>query len=286
MASMHLERTHKWMDRAHFSAVSQVPLGTPGELWDSNPNHYEGRAQLEARLHVLGRKWTRRGMAYQLASSLLDDLLVAAGGVEGAILRFRAACEETRTWIAQNGLQPTPSVPTGVVDLSTAAAWYTFAELLIWLRTVEERLERSGYRKNYDKQGILPALRPKRLKKRVALALERYRADPAINSTRYLSNFTLHAALIANPSSGAILRPDGSLHLPMPDPPTSRVAHRHSFTWNQNRDGIDAAEEMWQAVQVLIDDVLDAFERATPKRLRREPDQLSPVTDSLGNYLQ
>jgi hypothetical protein len=253
------------MRRAHFPAHSGAALGFAGELWDPNPGHYQGAAELEARLHSLGRKATRREIAWQLAGHLLDDLLVAAGGVENSIMRFRNEVDQMRAFIAEHNLRAKPGIPTGVSGMMEA--WYAFADLLVWLRTVEERIERRGNGGN-DKQGLLPALKPMRLKKRVEQLFSRYRTAEAVQSVRKLSNFTLHSSLVRHPWSGARLRPDGTLHLPAPDPPADAVAHWYLFTWQQNRDGIELAEAMWEAVQLLIDGILDAFEQATPKRLR------------------
>ena len=56
--------------------------------------------------------------------------------------------------------------------------------------------------------------------------------------------------------------------LPIPDSPAHPINHWYLFTWNDGRDGIAFAEEVWNSIQVFIDDLLNAFEKAVPKRLR------------------
>jgi hypothetical protein len=263
---MSLPKTAGWFHRANSPQRSRVPLGFAGEFWEPDPSHYQGAAELKARFRPLGYKKTKRQLAHELAQFLLNDLLVAAGGVEISTIRFRNAVDRARAFIVKHNVQARPGVRTGVADISTMEAWYAFADLLVWLRAVEERVERRG-KGAKDNQGLLPALKPKRLRKRVELAFASYRANPAIHSARQLSNFTLHGSLVQHPPSGAALRPDGTLHLPVPDPPTADVAHWLLLTWQLDRDGIGLAEAMWEAVQTLIDRILDAFERAKPKRV-------------------
>lgn len=60
----------------------------------------------------------------------------------------------------------------------------------------------------------------------------------------------------------------GDVRLPVPDTPTSSVHHWDQLMWTHDRDGFAFAEEVWEAVERLVDEVLDAFERAIPKRFR------------------
>jgi hypothetical protein len=142
--------------------------------------------------------------------------------------------------------------------------------VITWARAVEERLDRrppsrhSGKMRN---QGLVPALKPLRLKKRVELLVKQLRAGP-VGECRLLANFTLHDALVRNPFAGAQLTADGAMTLPIPDPPAHPINHWYLFTWNDGRDGIAFAEEVWKSIQVFIDDLLNAFEKAVPKRLR------------------
>jgi hypothetical protein len=79
----------------------------------------------------------------------------------------------------------------------------------------------------------------------------------------------LHTALVAHPFSGVQIDSDGSIMLPIPDAPSRSVSHWYLLTWNQKRDGLALAEEIWQTVQNFVDELIQAFEKSVPKRLRR-----------------
>jgi hypothetical protein len=86
-----LERLTGWYKRIVFPPAASAKLGFGAEYWDPDPTHYEGWKQLRDRLTALGRTPTKRDLAYDLVSHLLDDVIVAAGGVEHAIMRLPAA---------------------------------------------------------------------------------------------------------------------------------------------------------------------------------------------------
>ena len=149
-------------------------------------------------------------------------------------------------------------------------AWYEFANLLIWTRTLGERLDRPARRqKKFRNQGLLPALKPRRLAKRVDVLV----GQLPLGEVRWLANFVLHQALVRHPYWGAEVDATGTVRLPIPDASSGPVAHWHVLTWAQHRDGIAYADELWRAVEDFIDGLLTAFESAVPKRLRRtEPE--------------
>lgn len=258
----------EWFRRSSFSSASKIRLGAPAELWDSDPTHYEGWSELRDRLVALGRKPTRRMLAYYLSDHLLDDVLVAAGGVENAIGQLRSAIAELERWVAEQGIRATPGIPYGLGHDASTAAWYAFADVISWARALEERLDRRPVdKKKFPRQGLLPAIKPKRLKKRVTALVESLRRGP-VGETRPLANFTLHAAMVRHPYSGASLEPSGAVSLPIPDTPPHGVANWYLFTWIDNRDGVAFAEKLWLSVQDFIEALLTAFEKAVPRRLR------------------
>jgi hypothetical protein len=263
-----LPKSNAWHRRSHFPDASLTSLSFPGELWVSDPEQYQGAAELQARYLALGCKKRPRELAYELAGFLLDDVLVAAGGVETSMHRLRDAIDRTAAWAAEHDLRATPDVPMGISHDTVIDAWYAFADLLSWVRTLDERFDRKGY-KSKGRQGLFPAIKPKRLKKRITVLLGEFRNGPAGGPTRLLTNFSLHAALVRHPMSGASIDVDGKISLPMPDPPSAAVDHWYLLTWKDERDGIEFAEALWAEVCTLIDGVLAAFEKATPKRLRK-----------------
>jgi hypothetical protein len=186
----------------------------------------------------------------------------------------KAQAGTKRRWaVTRAAVEPAVYRSLGFGSVAAATidqALYAFGDVITWARAVEERLDRrppsrhSGKMRN---QGLVPALKPLRLKKRVELLVKQLRAGP-VGECRLLANFTLHAALVRNPFVGAQLTADGAVTLPIPDPPAHPINHWYLFTWNDGRDGIAFAEEVWKSIQVFIDDLLNAFEKTVPKRLR------------------
>jgi len=205
-------------------------------------------------------------LAFELSGHLLEEVVAAGGGVEHAINQLRGAVADLTKVPIENSAKG----PIGLSFPAATEALYAFGDVIRWARAVEERLDRrppsrhSGKMRN---QGLLPTLKPLRLKKRVEWLVKQLRAGP-VGECRLLANFTLHAALARNPFAGAQRTADGAVTLPIPDPPAHPINHWYLFTCNDGRDGIAFAEEVRKSIQVFIDDLLNAFEKAAPKRLR------------------
>lgn len=255
------ERLNEWLRRETFS--SGVRLAWGSEYWDLNPEHYDGASGVRDRFRALRRPRTRRGLALELTDFLLSDVILAAGGVERSVDRLRRSAEELEQ-LAERWQIRGPKM--GLADNASIDAVYAFTELLSWVRAVDERLDRRPWKVKH-RQGLLPALRPKRLTKRVEECVTRFRAGPA-GSCRDLANLSLHSALVRNPASGVEVTDSGAVRLPIPDAPGRNVHHWYELTWADRRDGFAFAEEVWQEVQRMVDDLLTAFEKAIPKRLR------------------
>jgi len=265
-----LQRLVEWSNRIQFSDAAHAPLGFGFEYWDLDPTHYEGWQQLEARLAELGRRSTRRGLAYDLASHLLDDVVAAAGGVESAIGRLRAAVAELTNYADEHGIRAKNDIPMGLGHPASTDAWYAFADLLAWSRAVVERLDRpAGDRRRFPRQGLVPAIKPKRLKKRCEALLAELRRGP-VGQSRFFANFMLHSALVRHPFSGVAVDSSGTVRLPIPDIPDHPVNHWYLLRWSDERDGLPYSEQLWETIQGFVDELLQAFERAVPRRLRKD----------------
>ncbi len=264
-----LDSLSRWFGHIHFPRGVKAFLGFGYEYWNLDPQLYEGWEQLRDRLKALGRKRTKRELAYDLASHLLEDVVVAAGGVENSIYALRAAVVELTEYARANNLRAAAGVPHSLGHAAATTAWYAFADVLTWARCVVERMERpAGDRKRFPKQGLLPAMRPKRLRRRVERLLLDLRAGP-VGQARPLANFMLHSALVQHPQMGVQLTESGAMVLPVPDTPSAPVAHWYLLRWELGRDGIALAEEIWLSVQTFVDQLLTAFDAAAPRRLRR-----------------
>lgn len=97
------KRLTEWHNRVAFPKVAKAKLGFGSEYFDPDPSHYEGCEQLRARYAALGRTLQDSELAYDLAGHLLDDVLVAAGGVEAAIERMSAAVAELEAYAHRLG---------------------------------------------------------------------------------------------------------------------------------------------------------------------------------------
>ena len=160
-------RFAQWWHRSHFPSSATTPLGFGAESWYSDPTHYEGWAQLRDRYEALGRRYTKSQLAYELSSHLLDDVIVAAGGVERSITNFRSAVAAAQGAASSAGVKAEDGGTFGFSDVTTAEAWFAFADVLFWGRAVVERLDRPAVsRRMASRQGLVPALKPKRLRSR------------------------------------------------------------------------------------------------------------------------
>jgi hypothetical protein len=237
------------------------------EYWDGVVEHYEGFQVLQAKLVSLGLDDSNKAVARHLSMSLLDDVLVAAGGVENAVERLRDVKSRIVTWVEENNVEPDSDRDLGIAFDGTVDAWYSLVDALVWGRTFYERLERRRSpqaptaRRN---QGLVPAIATTGLEKRANELLRDLRHGP-IGEMRTVTNFTLHSAMPQNPLSGARLTPSGQIVLPFPDEVNEWVGHWHLFEWSNGRDGFNVVEEMWSSVQFFMDELLDAFEQHDPQ---------------------
>src|SRR5207245_1747629 len=126
----------------------------------------------------LGRKTDRATVTHVLSNDLLSDVLVAAGGVEHSVLSFRQAVQEAQAFYDEWAPTAPVGQPFGLAHSSVTAAWYEFANVISWTRVLDERLDRRPVKRKLPNQGLLPALRPKRLNKRVRKLIDKARAGP------------------------------------------------------------------------------------------------------------
>lgn len=258
------------MVRINIGGSVRPRLGFGLELWDTDPDNYEGCRELRARHASAGQAPTSSNLVAELSAPLLDDVIGAAGGAEYAITNLRAAVADLSHWVADNGIidQTHGNVPHSLGHEAAHRAWYAFVDLVIWARALEERLGRKPRQiKGQPKlraQGLLPALAPGPLKDQVG----RLRKDllrAAFSDLRPVANYVLHQGLPTHPFSGAQLDASGSVTLP--------IRRTRSGPWATDphkADGLTYAEDVWESVQAFIDGLLDAFEAAVPQRLRRD----------------
>jgi hypothetical protein len=81
-----------------------------------------------------------------------------------------------------------------------------------------------------------------------------------------LASYGLHAAQLSDPSTTtAALQPDGTLVVPIPDPPAEPVYVFEQFTYELRRDLGTFALEAVNATDEFMSALLDAFEGASAR---------------------
>jgi hypothetical protein len=274
-AKPELRRYHAWQSRILMDRGGPS-LGFYGELW-RDPLDHPAREPLE---HLAARAGADDvSPRYFLIRTLLRDVLHAAGGVEYHAERVLAALDQSQR--EQDDLaekDPTygwqPGIEEFHVPIKESLAW-DYPDLLTWLRTVEERICRRVPRSD-ARIGLLPAIGEPELRAEVERLLRAFKDRDG--DERQLANYGLHAAKLPGPSTpSALLQEDGTILVPVPDPPEEPVYVFDLFTYEKGRDLRTFAIEALAATEQLIDGLLDEFARAH-ERIRATGGEVSPGT--------
>jgi hypothetical protein len=154
----------QWQWRIMFGAGRLASLDSGTELWNWDIDAYESAAGIRAAYTRSGKPFDDNLVLYDATQSLLRDVVHAAGGVESAYQRLTrsvaAAQASHDEWATGPGANltkgPEPELGTGWSDRHIEDAWYAVAEMIVWARTLDERLRRDV--KNGPDQGLIPAL--------------------------------------------------------------------------------------------------------------------------------
>jgi hypothetical protein len=192
--------------------------------------------------------------------------------VERELAQVEAALEEAQAWTDQavlnfpsereKPLRGVNAAAPSLVDVS-----YAFVNLLIWARTLRERVERPWRPRSTKRVGLLPALEPGPLQDRVTDALSSL--DDALAEARYLTNYALHAGSLPSTSTPAAeVLEDGRIVFRIPDPVAGPITTWEEFSFSDGRDALTYAYSLMQSVADFVDKVLTAFEDSVPARAR------------------
>jgi len=162
------------------------------------------------------------------------------------------------------------------VGLPPALGW-EYPNLLAWLRTVEERVDRRG-RAGGSRLGLLPQIAEPQLRTAVAGLLAEYRKR--VGGERELANYALHAARIPQGTPMGLLNEDGTLTMAIPDPATKAIYTFDQFTYERGRDLRTFTSEALNATEVLVDGLLDAFQAANDRIRARRGNRPGSEADS------
>ena len=269
---MSVDRYYRWCQRLHTS-VAGLPLDFGNELWGPLDAH-PARAWIAEQPQADGAEpRSDSDIRHQLTSGLLDNVVHAAGGIEYAAEKIKAAICRAQARLDENPFSPGPEPEQwrGFADVPVDEAHYEFLNLLAWMKALEERLDRRvPNSKPPARLGLLPALAQNTtLQPRVQAAVEILKQD-SLSASRYLANFAVHASAIPYPGAGARVNASGRVFIPIPDPPKQHIGLFEQFTWFEKRDLASFAEESLSAVERFVDALLGAFEDAARVR-RAEP---------------
>jgi hypothetical protein len=262
------ERAWEWARRIHFGAGRTVPLDFGAELWKWDASLYESADGIRTALSRTEGPLDDGLILSHATGSLLDDVVDAAGGVELAHARLHQAMalvqETVMRWSSTLGEM---SDGTGMTHASIDDAWYTVEELLVWARTLDERLRRRANDwRRYPDQGLIPALAEGPRRDAVIAARARL-CSAGVNEARYLAGLNLHMQSTQAGSKLGRMR-SGRIVLPFPDQVTAPVSHRHQLTYDENRDVVSFADGLMAAVERFMDELMRAFEEHLPERFK------------------
>jgi hypothetical protein len=152
-----------------------------------------------------------------------------------------------------------PGIEEQYVSIEETLAW-DYPDLLTWLRTVEERIDRRVPGR-LTRLGLLPAIGESGLRTDVEQLLQAFK--DRVGDERRLANYGLHAAKLPDPNSPmALLQEDGTLFVRIPDSLDESVDVFDLFSYDEDRDLRSFTVDALAATEQLIDGLLDGFARA------------------------
>lgn len=225
-----------WMRR-----VEQEQLGARSDLWadlGDAPQYAEWKQLAEERTASPAQNGSPAAeVQHYIARGLLAEVLYAAGGVERELRELRRALKDGQR-PASPGAPPEPTSARALVAARPVRdASYSFVNLLSWARLTVDRTDRPHRPGLSRRTGLLPALQPGELHDRVEAAIQHLRST--LLDSRALAGYAFRTAAIPGEGTAAV-------------PPTL----------GEERDMLTYATDLMAAIEVFVDQVLDAFAAA------------------------
>lgn len=241
------------------------------ELWNSTAAHPANQ-----RLRAHGRE--PDDPDHYVVRGLIRNVIHAAGAVEYTVEKLEAAIDADEAWLNEFAPEKQPREhPVGIVGPNRDVAHYEFANLLFWLKALQERIKTKLPGHPRRDWGLLPALASGEVW--TARIGDAYAAlcGQAFDG-RLLANFVTHSAVVPSPY-GSLELVDGRLVMPIPDPPGQIVYLVDELRYEQGRDARDFARGALSAVETFVDAMLAALEDANREiSERRAADQRDALT--------
>ena len=262
-------RAWDWSKRIFHGSGRVVPLDFGTELWEWDASLYESADGIVASSARANRKLDSDEIAFEATRSLLPDVVDAAGGVESAFMRLQDAMDRAQAAYIRFSSQTGGPLPDGggLVDPSVEDAWYSLEELLVWARTLDDRLRRPALdKRRYPDQGLIPALAdgPRR---DAAIRARARLLGAGVAEARFLTGLSLHMQSMHAGSKGGLVR-SGEIVLRFPDRVKEAVGHRWQLPYDDDRDGVAFANALMVGVERFMDELIAAFENHVPDRFK------------------
>lgn len=225
-----------------------------------------------------------------MVRGLVDEVIVAAGGIEREIRALKAAqaCADAHAAVMPDPVPRPETGPVGVPPPGAAVdAAYATMNALNWIRTVQERVQRddpadtgpwflwwlrwlcrSKLAKRFglsrpkatQEAGLLASLKDGEPK--ATIGTEFKKLLPKLRDARKFDNYVLHGgALPGGQTPGFHMLPDRAVFFPFPDDPnTKRFFTWEQFMYKKERDALSYIEAQFDAIGTFIDSMLDAFD--------------------------
>jgi hypothetical protein len=210
-----------WFRRS-IRPVDGMPLAAPLELWRVVPKHPANK-WLREKAKQLGRDYSDSSLTYDTSRNHLLDVLYAAGAIEYTVGRIDTICGAVQAYAEEHEVKAqAEDVPMGLRTTEVDEAYWEYANLLTWMRTLLDRM-RSTDPRSRATLGLIPALSEQTpLRRSVETIFDRLTRDPLIEDEVHLTNYGLH--LHALPGGGtpiARVTTSGRVRLLIPDKPDS-----------------------------------------------------------------
>jgi hypothetical protein len=260
------QQTWEWTRRIYVPPGRFASLHFGRELWKWDVSRYDGAATIAVALTDVGRSVDDDLIVSDAVRSLLPDVLDAVGGIESAYLRLKQALVAAQAISEQAAFQFPECEQVDISDLSTESAWYALEEMLVWARTLGDRLQRRSKTRGFD-QGLIPALADGPLRNGAINARSRFLND-GLHEACLLAQLNLHMQSSQPGSKMASLRA-GRVILRFPDRVAGYVDHRSQLTYNDGRDGESFADSLMRAVERFVEELIRAFDTHGPARFKK-----------------
>jgi hypothetical protein len=244
-----------WLRRS-IEPVDGMPLGAPLELWRVVPKH-PANDWLRDKAKQLGRNYSDSNLTYDTSRSHLLDVLYAGAAIEYTVGRIDAICSAVQAYAEEQEVKAqAEDVPMGLRTTEVDEAYWEYANLLTWMRTLLDRM-RSTDPHSRVTLGLIPAPSEHTpFRRSVETVFDRLTRDSLIEDEVHLTNYGLH--LHSLPGGGtpvARVTTGGRVCLLIPDKPGQRVYVFDQFTYDDERELVPFAHAVLDRVERFVDEL-------------------------------